>query len=364
MQDRKWMRRAIALARLGEGHTRPNPPVGAVVVKNGRKLGEGRHCRAGLAHAEVEALNACRGPVKGATMYVTLEPCSTHGRTPPCTDRILEAGIARVAVGCHDPNARHRGRGIAVLAARGVEVTDGVLEAEARELILPFAKHITTGTPFLSVKLAMTLDGRIADRKHQAKWITGETARAEVQRMRKRADAVMVGAGTVCADDPSLLCRLPDSGDLIRVVVDATGRTPAGARVYTDSAADRTIVATTARGAARKGKAWTRRGARVWTFAPDSTGRVPLRKLMKKLGREGYLHVLCEGGGTLAGGLNDAGLVDEFAIFYAPAVLGDARAVSGLAGQGSLLSRMTRGKIASVRHFGEDLLICLRPERI
>lgn len=361
VQDRKWMRRAIALARLSEGHTRPNPPVGAVVVKNGRKLGEGRHRRAGCAHAEVEALDACRGLVKGATMYVTLEPCCTQGRTPPCTDRILEAGIARVVVGCHDPNACQRGRGIAILSARGVEVTDGVLEDDARELILPFTKHITTGLPFLRVKLAMTLDGRIADRKHQAKWITGEPARAEVQRMRKRVDAVMVGAGTVCADDPSLLCRLPGSGDLMRVVVDATGRTPAGARVYTDSAAERTIVATTPRGAARKGKAWTRRGARVWTFAADGGGRVPLGRLMRKLGREGYLHVLCEGGGTLAGSLNDAGLIDEFALFYAPAVLGDARAVSGVAGQGSLLSKMTRGKIVSVRHFGEDVLICLRP---
>ncbi|NLT15910.1 MAG: RibD family protein, partial [Clostridiales bacterium] len=230
-----------------------------------------------------------------------------------------------------------------------------------RELILPFTKHITTGLPFLSVKLAMTLDGRIADRKRHSKWITGAPARAEVQRMRKRADAVMVGAGTVCADDPSLLCRLPDSGDLMRVVVDSTGCTPEGARVYTDGATERTIVATTPRGAARKGKAWARRGARVWTFVADGGGRVPLRKLLRKLGKEGYLHVLCEGGGTLTGGLNDAGLVDEFALFYAPALLGDALAVSGVAGRGSLLSRMKKGKFVSVRHLGEDVLICLRP---
>lgn len=362
-QDSKWMRRAIVLARLSEGHTRPNPPVGAVVVKNGRKLGEGRHRRAGLAHAEVEALDACRGSVKGATLYVTLEPCCTQGRTPPCTERILSAGIARVVIGCQDPKICHCGRGLEMLAGRGVEVVCGVCEDEARELILPFKKHVLTGMPFLSVKLAMTLDGRIADRKHQSKWITGADARDEVQRMRKRADTVMVGAGTVCADDPSLLCRLPDSDDLMRVIVDSAGRTPVTARVYTDNAAERTIVATTPRGAALKGKAWERCGVCVWPFAADSSGHVPLRKLMKKLGQEGYLHVLCEGGGILAGGLNDAGLVDEFALFYAPAVLGDVRAVSGVAGKGALLSKMTKGKFVSVRHFGEDVLICFRPER-
>ncbi len=351
------------MARLSEGHTRPNPPVGAVVVSGGHKLGEGRHRCAGYAHAEVEALDACRGSVKGATLYVTLEPCCTHGRTPPCTERILQAGIARVVVGCLDPNGCHCGRGMDFLAAQGVEVFSGVCEVEARELIVPFTKHITTGMPFLSVKLAMTLDGRIADRRRQAKWITGTPARNEVQRMRKRADVVMVGAGTVCADDPSLLCRLPDSGTLMRVVVDATGRTPAGAQVYTDSAAKRTIVATTPRGATRKGNAWVRHGAKVWSFAPNSAGRVPLKKLFKKLGAEGYLNVLCEGGGILAGGLNDAGLVDEFAVFYAPAVLGDIRAVSGVAGSGVLLSNMPRGSFAAVRHFGEDLLICYRLKR-
>ncbi len=356
------MRRAIALAKLSEGHTRPNPPVGAVVVRRGRKLAEGRHLFAGAPHAEVAALDACAGRARGATLYVTLEPCSTQGRTPPCTERILQEGLARVVIGCLDPNGRHCGRGLPLLNTHGVSVTDGVCEQDAMELIRPFAKHIVTGLPFVTVKLAMTLDGRIADRTHQAKWITGDAARREVQRIRRRADVILVGAGTVCADDPSLLCRLRGCGDLMRVVIDASGRTPAHAQVYTDTAATRTIVATTPQGEQRQGVAWSRHGAQVWTFKPDASGRVPLKPLLKRLGHLGYLHVLCEGGGTLAGSLNDAGLIDEFCLFYAPAVLGDARAVSGLSGKGTLLTKMPRLRRISVKSFGHDLMIRLRRE--
>ncbi len=359
-EDRKWMRRAIALARLSEGHTRPNPPVGAVVVGGGRKLGEGRHLCAGGAHAEVEALNACRAPVAGATLYVTLEPCCTTGRTPPCTDRIVRDGIGRVVVGCRDANGRHSGRGLDLLMKQGVEVVCGVCEAEAVDLVRPFTKHIVTGYPFVTVKLALTLDGRIADRTCRAKWITGAAARAEVQRMRRRADVMLVGAGTVCADDPSLLCRLPGGGQLMRVIVDAAGRTPAQAQVYTDDAAARTIVATTPAAAAKKAAAWSKHGAQVWTFAPDKTGRVPLRRVLKKLGDAGYLQVLCEGGGRLVGGLNDAGLVDEYCLFYAPAVLGDVRAVSSVAGQGFLLGKMPRLRCVELKRFGEDVMMRVR----
>jgi diaminohydroxyphosphoribosylaminopyrimidine deaminase/5-amino-6-(5-phosphoribosylamino)uracil reductase len=359
-QDVKWMRRALGLARLSEGHTRPNPPVGAVVVKGGRLIGDGRHTRAGCAHAEVEALDACTESPCGSTLYVTLEPCCTHGRTPPCTERIVREGVRRVVVGCHDPNGCHCGKGFDLLARRGVEVVYGVCEEEAQELIAPFSKHIVTGIPYVTLKLAMTLDGRIADRTGAAKWITGEAARAEVQRLRRRADVMLVGAGTVCADDPSLLCRLPGGGELMRVVVDATGRTPARSQVYTDAAAARTIVAATPEAAALKAPAWGRHGARVWTFAPDRSGRVPLKRLLKRLGDEGYLHVVCEGGGGLAGALHDAGLVDEYLFFYAPAVLGDARAVSGVSGSGRLLKRLERLRLADVRRVGDDVLIRAR----
>lgn len=354
------MRRAIELARQSEGYTRPNPPVGSVVVKNGRLIGEGRHTCAGCAHAEVEALNACSASPRGATLYVTLEPCCTHGRTPPCTERILREGIRRVAVGCHDPNGCHCGKGLELLAKRGVEVVYGVCEEEAQELIAPFSKHIVTGYPFVTLKLAMTLDGRIADRAGSSKWITGEEARAEVQRLRRRADAILVGAGTVCADNPSLLCRIPGGEKLMRVVVDATGRVPAKAQVFTDEAASRTLVATTPEAAALKSAAWRRHGAQVWTFTPDKTGRIPLKRLLKWLGDEGYLHVVCEGGSRLAGALHDAGLVDEYQLFYAPAILGDVHAVSGVAGQGSLLKRLERLRIVELRRVGDDVLVRAR----
>lgn len=356
-QDEKWMRRALSLARLSEGYTRPNPPVGAVVVKGRRVIGEGRHTCAGCAHAEVEALDACAVRPAGATIYVTLEPCCTTGRTPPCTERIVRDGIKRVVVGCHDPNGCHCGRGLALLEKQGVEVVFGVCEAEALALIAPFAKHIVTGYPYVTVKLAMTLDGRIADRSGSSQWITGPEARAEVQQLRRRADVILVGAGTVCADNPSLLCRIGGGDKLMRVVVDATGRTTAQARVYSDCAAERTIVATTPEAAALKAAAWSQHGAKVWTFAADRSGRVPLRRLLKRLGDEGYLHVLCEGGGCLAGALNDADLADEYCLFYAPAILGDARAVSGVSGRGALLESMRRMRCAEVRQVGADILV-------
>ena len=354
------MRRALALARLSEGYTRPNPPVGAVVVRGGRKLGEGRHCCAGCAHAEVEALNACREPVAGATLYVTLEPCCTHGRTPPCTDRILREGISRVVVGCHDENGCHCGRGLELLSKRGVEVVYGVCEAEAKELAAPFFKHVNTGLPFVTLKLALTLDGHIADRNSTSQWITGEAARAEVQRMRRRADAVMVGAGTVLVDNPSLLCRGGGGEKLMRVIVDGGGRTPAAARVLTDEAASRTIVATVRAASREQVSAWTSHGASVWEFAPDRQAHVPLKRLLKRLGDAGHMHVLCEGGGELAGALHDAGLVDEYCFFYAPAVLGDRKAVCAVEGAGCLLARMTRMRCVEVKRFGEDVMLRVR----
>ena len=359
-QDTGWMRRALRLARKAEGQTRPNPPVGAVVVKNGRIIGEGFHTRAGQPHAEIEALNACRVNPRGATLYVTLEPCSTAGRTPPCTERIIRNGITRVVIGCPDPNPRHAGAGLTQLAAANVEVAEGICREQAEALIAPFAKHITKGLPFVTLKLALTLDGRIADRTGASKWITGEKARAEVQRMRRRIDAVMVGAGTICADNPSLLCRLPNCATQMRVIVDASGRTPSTAQVYTDPVASQTIIATTRETAERNGKAWTQNGAQVWTFTPDHSGRIPLRQLMKRLGKEGFLHILCEGGAQLAGALNDAKLVDEYCVFYAPAVLGDMKAIGCVEGQGTLLADMKRLTIKAVQRLGDDILVRAR----
>ncbi|MDD4018640.1 MAG: bifunctional diaminohydroxyphosphoribosylaminopyrimidine deaminase/5-amino-6-(5-phosphoribosylamino)uracil reductase RibD [Kiritimatiellae bacterium] len=359
-QDTRWMRRAIALARLSEGLTRPNPPVGAVVVRDGRKLGEGRHRCAGCAHAEVEALDACREPAAGATLYVTLEPCCTQGRTPPCTERILREKIARVVVGCRDENGCHCGRGLEMLTERGVEVVAGVCGEEARELVVPFFKHITTGLPFVTLKLALTMDGRIADRRACSQWITGEEARAEVQRMRRRADAVMVGAGTVVADNPSLLCRDGGGEKLMRVIVDGRGCAPAAARVFTDGAASRTLLVTSRGVSGRKEAAWMAHGAKVWKCPADKQSQVSLKRLLRRLAGTGIMHVLCEGGGRLAGALHDAGLVDEYCFFYAPAVLGDGAAFGAVEGCGTLLPKMSRMRCVEVRRFGEDVMMRVR----
>ena len=363
-QDTRFMRQALRLAARGEGFTRPNPPVGAVVVRDGRVIGRGYHRAAGLPHAEVEALNACRESARGATLYVTLEPCSTTGRTPPCTGRIVQEGLARVCIGCLDPNPRHAGRGITRLREAGIAVETGICETACRELIEPFTRHILDQRPMVTLKLALTLDGRLADRERRSKWITGETARAWVQRLRRRTDAIMVGAGTVLADDPELRCRLPGAGAAWRVVVDGTGRLPAGRRLFTDAYAARTIVATTPEGAERlRQRLPAHSPVTLWSFNPDQTGGIPLDELLRHLAREkDVMHVLCEGGAQLAGALVKAHLVDECHLVYAPLMLGDADALGAFEGIGWLLPEARRGRISAVRRLGADLLVTLRPE--
>ncbi len=352
------MQRAIELARLSEGHTRPNPPVGAVLVKDGRLIGEGRHERAGGAHAEVAAFAACSESPCGATLYVTLEPCSTCGRTPPCTERIIAEGVRRVVIGCEDRNERHCGRGCAILARSGIEVVTGVCAAEACDLATPFFKHVALGMPFVTLKLAMTLDGCIADRTGASRWITGAEARAEVQRLRRRADAVMVGSGTVLADDPSLLCRIDGGGTLMRVVVDAQGLLPPTAKVLTDSAAPRTVVFTSEAVPAAVRDAWSRGGAGVELLPSDPQGLLSLSAVMRRLGAMGLLHVLCEGGGELAAALHAESLVDDYVLFYAPAVLADLSAKRGFASDRACgLGEMRRMTVSDVRMFGSDIRV-------
>lgn len=325
------MRRAIALARQGEGLTRPNPPVGAVLVRGGGIIAEGFHEKAGGAHAEVHCLQSAIGNLKPATLYVTLEPCSTHGRTPPCTDLILEKGVGRVVVSVMDRNPRHAGRGLEILKNAGVEVVCGVCEADGRELVAPFEKFITTGMPYVTLKLASTLDGKIADRSGGSKWITGPEARERVQQMRRRADAIMVGAGTVRADDPSLLPRPDEGRKPWRVVVGAN--IPPAAQVLRDSAAERTLV----------------RGGDL---------KAILRELAEK---HDVMHLLCEGGGTLATELAEAGLVDEFAFFIAPKLMG-ADGIANFAKAGGLVADALRVAFVSVERLGQDILIKAKPE--
>lgn len=361
MQDVQFMQRALALAHRGLGRTRPNPPVGAVVVRSGRIVGEGYHRRAGGPHAEAVAIAAAGAATSGATLYVTLEPCSTWGRTPPCTDLIRKAGVRRVVVGCLDPNPRHAGHGLRVLRRSGLAVVEGVLREEAELLIAPFRKWITTGYPFVTLKLAESLDGRIADREGRSQWISGEAARREVQRLRASADVVLVGWRTVRADDPSLQCRGARRAELHRVVVDSQGRLPLTARVVSDADRTRTIVATTARSPRAFRQTLGQRGVRVWVL-PQRGGRVRLRHLMKKLGQAGFLHVLCEGGATLAAGLLEEKMVDALVFFVAPRILGGTTSLPAVTGAGWRLAHAPRLRFADWRRIGPDLMISAHPE--
>jgi diaminohydroxyphosphoribosylaminopyrimidine deaminase / 5-amino-6-(5-phosphoribosylamino)uracil reductase len=324
--DRVWMQQALRLARRGEGLTRPNPPVGAIVVKNGRTIGQGWHKRAGGPHAEIFALRQAGAAARGATLYVTLEPCSTHGRTPPCTEAILRAGIARVVAGATDPNPRHAGRGLRLLRKAGVQIQTGPCTEEARELIAPFACHVRHRRPYLVLKLGVSLDGRIADHTHSSRWITGPAARDAVQAMRRAADAIMVGAGTVRHDNPSLWPRPDRKRNPWRVVVVRNGPLPLSAQVFTDAHAARTLVAAPKGWQPALAEKIRRRGATVLELPP----RRFLPALLTELGRRGALRVLCEGGGILAGQLLKAGGVDELAVFLSPVLIGGPVGAMGL----------------------------------
>lgn len=296
--DEIFMARALELARKGEGHTRPNPPVGAVVVLRGKIIGEGWHRRCGGDHAETAALKDVvrhGGSAKGATVYVTLEPCSRPGRVGACTDALADAEVARVVFACSDPNPKNRGRAVRVLARAGI-VCEKMKCPAAEELIAPFAKHVVTGMPFVTVKMAVSLDGRICDSKGGAKWISSEAARKDTGRLRNRVDAVMVGAGTVRTDDPGLLPHDGRNDDLLRVVVTRSGKLPTGARIFSDGR-NETVVC-------RIGK------------------NFGLAEALGELGKRGIMHVLCEGGMKLAVSLAEAGLVDEWISVLAPCVVG------------------------------------------
>jgi diaminohydroxyphosphoribosylaminopyrimidine deaminase / 5-amino-6-(5-phosphoribosylamino)uracil reductase len=354
-----WMAQALALARQGEGLTRPNPPVGAVVVKNGRRVGAGFHRKAGGPHAEVLALKQAGRRARGATLYVTLEPCSTWGRTPPCTDAILASGIARVAVGVRDPNPRHAGRGLALLRRRGVDVMEGVRARECAALIEPFAKWMEQRRPFVTLKLGMSLDGRLADRRGRSRWITGSAARNLVQGLRRRVDAVLVGGGTVRKDNPSLLPR-PDHGRKpFRVVVASGGDIPRGAQVLTDGHQDQTLVVVAKSCSMRTIADLRGRGVAV---SVCGAARVSLPRLMAELGRRGILHVLCEGGGELAEALIRAKRVDEFLFFVAPCILGGRDAVPAVGGAGWPIEAKPELRILDVGRAGSDVMIRARPK--
>ena len=353
--DRKWMQLALALARRGEGLTRPNPPVGAVVVKNGRKIGQGWHQKAGGPHAEVFALRQAGETARDATLYVTLEPCSTFGRTPPCTDAILRAGVARVVAAVADPNPRHAGRGLHRLRRAGIRVDAGVCAEDAGRLIAPFACRMVKHRPFISLKLGLSLDGRIADHTHSSRWITGPEAREEVQALRRTADAIMVGAGTVRRDNPSLWPRPDGKRNPWRVIVAGHGPLPLKAQVFTDEHAARTIVAAPKGWQPACAKKIRRKGASVLELPRTRF----LQALGRELGRRDIMKVLCEGGGILAGELLKASLVDELCIYLSPMMIGGPTGATGKACW--VLDQAPRFIRKEYRPVGKDVFLRFEP---
>jgi diaminohydroxyphosphoribosylaminopyrimidine deaminase/5-amino-6-(5-phosphoribosylamino)uracil reductase len=357
-RDALWMDRALRLAARGIGLTSPNPMVGAVLVRDGRVVGEGAHLRAGGPHAEAVALAAAGPAARGATCYVTLEPCSHFGRTPPCADALVRDGVARVVTAMRDPSPEVDGRGLARLRAAGVPVSVGVREAQARGLNRAFVCAVTQGRPHVTLKAAMTLDGKIAAADGASRWITGDLARLEAHRLRFAADAVLVGVGTVLADDPQLTVRhagLPPKEPL-RVVVDSRLRTPAAARVLRSGDPRRAVVACVAPAPAGPAAVLRAQGNRVIEL-PSDGGRVDLRLLLEALRALDVIAVLAEGGAEIGGALAEAGLVDRVAFFVAPRLLGGREAPGPLGGRGRPLKEALSLTDVVTRRLGEDLLV-------
>ncbi|MDD9866146.1 MAG: bifunctional diaminohydroxyphosphoribosylaminopyrimidine deaminase/5-amino-6-(5-phosphoribosylamino)uracil reductase RibD [Verrucomicrobiales bacterium] len=369
--DEQWMREALRLAKRAKGETSPNPLVGAVLVRRGRIIGRGWHRRAGLAHAEVNAIeDAVKNghSTRGATLYVTLEPCSTTGRTPPCTQAIVDAGIDRVVVAATDPNPSHAGRAFQKLRRNGLTVEHGLLADRATEMNAVFNHWITTGLPWVTVKAAMTLDGKIATASGESKWITGPLARREGMKLRHVADAIVVGVNTILADDPSLTVRdvrRPKAEwrgpELRRIVLDPRARIPLDARALNDELASATTVVVSADAPAKRlAKLKTR--CEVMTCRLAKRG-FSLRPLLRRLAKQGVTSLLVEGGGETNAAFVEAGLVDQVAFFYAPKILGGRDARTGVAGEGLPLAAGLALEKIRWRNLGPDLMLTARVAR-
>ncbi len=321
-QSEQFMQYAIEQASKGLGRTAPNPPVGAVVVRNGKVVGAGFHPAAGEPHAEVFALRAAGDLANGADIYVTLEPCCHQGRTGPCTEALVEAGVARVFVGTHDPNPQVAGKGIARLQEAGVEVVCDVLKEQCQQLIAPFTKHITSGLPYVVYKSAMTIDGHTATASGDSKWISSAASRALVHQLRDQVDGIMVGSGTVLADDPQLTTRLEGTGrDAVRIIFDGRLETSAQATVYNQASEAKSILVTALGHKDETIEPYRAAGAEIVQVDRNADG-LDLVAALTKLGETGFQHILLEGGSTLAGAMLRAGLVDRVMIFVAPKLLG------------------------------------------
>jgi len=358
--DERFMSEALRQAKKGLGRTSPNPAVGAVIVRNGEIIASGFHRRAGENHAEVNVLEKIRGRGRrDDILYVTLEPCNHHGRTPPCTEAILKSGIKRVVVGMRDPNPKVTGGGCEFLAARGLEIESGVLESECRRQNETFLKFVKTGRPFVVAKSALTLDGWIATSNGHSKWITGEKSRWFVHRLRDRLDGIMVGIGTVLADDPLLTTRLNKrrGKDPVRIIVDTQLRIPHNARVLNNDSSAATLIAVGEEVPSNEcGGISKDRGSIL--VCPTKNGKVNLTALMDILGKMSITSLLVEGGAALMGSMIREKLIDKFYIFKAPKILGGSDGIPMAAGPGpEKMDRCLMLKDISVRRFGDDILI-------
>ncbi|HBE80586.1 MAG TPA: bifunctional diaminohydroxyphosphoribosylaminopyrimidine deaminase/5-amino-6-(5-phosphoribosylamino)uracil reductase RibD [Firmicutes bacterium] len=356
-----FMKRAIELAKLGWGKTNPNPLVGAVIVKDGQIIGEGFHEALGLAHAETAAIQKARQDVGNSTLYVNLEPCSHYGRTPPCAKKIIEAGFAEVVIAMTDPNPKVAGSGIEMLKQAGIKVTLGVLQEEAGKLNEIFSKYITRQKPFVILKAAVTLDGKIATYCGDSKWISGESSRRYVHRIRERVAAVMVGINTVLRDDPLLTarCEERECKSPLRIIVDSRGRIPESSRVITESlnSGSRTILAVTSQIAPDKEESLKAKGVSI-IKADGDDGQVDLQQLMIELAKREIDSVLLEGGGALNASALETGIVDKMMVFIAPKIIGGSAALTAVEGPGrALIADSILLKTVTVEKLAEDILV-------
>ncbi len=356
--DKKFMLMALSLAQKAKGRTSPNPMVGAVVVKSGKVISTGFHHRAGEPHAEAIALRKAGSMSRGATLYVTLEPCShTNKRTPPCVPLVMQSGIKRVVVAMIDPNPRVSGGGIRALRKAGISVVTGVLKQESLKLNEAFVKYITRGVPFVTLKIAQTLDGKIATSSGESQWITGKKAREEGHRLRDANDAILVGINTILRDNPSLTTRILNGRDPVRVILDSRLRIPLSAKVITQKSASKTIMATLATAARTKIKKLLSAGVDVLLVKPDR-GRVDLHDLMVQLGKREIISVLVEGGAEVHASALKAGIADKVVLFVAPMLMTGADSLCAIGGiSPARLSKAIRLRDLIARFVGEDIMV-------
>jgi len=354
--DEQWMRRALRLAEKGRGRTSPNPMVGAILLKGGRVVGEGYHAKAGEAHAEIVALQRAGEGARGAILYLNLEPCAHTGKTPPCAPRVVQAGVKRVVVGMEDPNPLVKGKGIGILKSAGIDVEVGILKKECQRLNEAFCKYILKKEPFVILKAAVTLDGKIATRNGDSKWISGETSRRFVHKLRDQVDGVLVGIGTVLKDDPLLTARVRGGRDPCRIVLDSGLKISEEARVI-GNPPSKAIIVVTELAPRDRIERLEKRGVQI-LIVDSRDGRVNLRSCLSRLGEMGIMSLLVEGGSRINGSFLDEGLIDKLFLFLCPKLIGDHQAPGIFGGRGvSHLQEAIALKEIKTRKMGEDILL-------